>query len=117
MPRRRAVNTFMSDDPRFILVTIRACTDPTRKGAMRSEDMSDGALVTGGSKGIGHAIAGELARRGHRVVIAGRDIGAAEDAARRIEAATGKPAFAVQADIADRRAAAAAVGAAIERCG
>jgi len=84
---------------------------------MSSEGAPDGALVTGGSKGIGQAIATELARRGHRVVIAGRDLAAAEDAARDIEAATGSPAFAVQADIADRRAAAAAVSAAIERCG
>jgi len=71
---------------------------------MSSEGAPDGALVTGGSKGIGQAIATELARRGHRVVIAGRDLAAAEDAARDIEAATGSPAFAVQADIADRRA-------------
>lgn len=84
---------------------------------MRSEHPSEGALVTGGSKGIGYAIATELARRGHRVVIAGRDLGAAEDAACRIEAATGEPTFAVQADIGDRCAAAAAVSAAIERCG
>jgi NAD(P)-dependent dehydrogenase (short-subunit alcohol dehydrogenase family) len=84
---------------------------------MLSQDLPDGALVTGGSKGIGYAIAAELARRGYRVGIAGRDLAAAEDAARRIEAATGNPAFAVQADIGDRRAAVAAVGTAIERCG
>jgi NAD(P)-dependent dehydrogenase (short-subunit alcohol dehydrogenase family) len=84
---------------------------------MRSEDVSQGALVTGGSKGIGHAIAAELARRGYRVVIAARDLPSAEAAARGIEAASGTPAFAVQADIGDRRAAAHAVNAAIERCG
>ena len=31
------------------------------------------ALVTGGTGGIGRAVAGELARRGHRVIIVGRD--------------------------------------------
>jgi NAD(P)-dependent dehydrogenase (short-subunit alcohol dehydrogenase family) len=43
---------------------------------MTSEPMNDRrrtALVTGGTGGIGRAIAVELARRGHRVIIVGRD--------------------------------------------
>jgi NAD(P)-dependent dehydrogenase (short-subunit alcohol dehydrogenase family) len=39
------------------------------------------ALVTGGSRGIGLAVAGLLARRGARVIIAPRDVAAAEHAA------------------------------------
>ena len=31
------------------------------------------ALVTGGTGGIGRAVAADLARRGHRVIIVGRD--------------------------------------------
>ncbi len=34
------------------------------------------ALVTGGTGGIGRAVAVELARRGHRVLIVGRDANA-----------------------------------------
>lgn len=58
------------------------------------------ALVTGGSKGIGAAIATRLAREGSRVGICGRDPVALDDAARRIEEATGGTVLAVPADVA-----------------
>jgi NAD(P)-dependent dehydrogenase (short-subunit alcohol dehydrogenase family) len=44
------------------------------------------ALVTGGARGIGLAIAGRLARDGWRVVIADREPGATEFAARSVQA-------------------------------
>jgi len=80
---------------------------------MQTMNERGGALVTGASKGIGYAIALELSRRGHSVMIAARNLANAEDAARRIASATGNPAAAVHADIADRHAAAAAVEQAI----
>jgi len=76
-----------------------------------------GALVTGGSKGIGFAIARELSARGHPVVIAARSRDQVEDAARRIGGDTGNPVHGVRADLADRSAAAALVARAIELCG
>jgi len=59
------------------------------------------ALVTGGSRGIGKAIAETLARRGARVVIAGRQIDALEAAAAELSGATGQTVIALQADVAD----------------
>lgn len=44
------------------------------------------AVVTGGSKGIGHGIASVLAGEGFQVVITSRDLGRAQEAARSIQA-------------------------------
>lgn len=57
------------------------------------------AVVTGGSRGIGRAIAERLARRGCRVVVASRQPGAAEAAAEAIVQAGGD-ARGVQLDVA-----------------
>lgn len=59
------------------------------------------ALVTGGSRGIGKAIALELAREGVEVAICGRDQAALEDAARQLREATGQRVLPVVADVAD----------------
>ncbi len=56
------------------------------------------ALVTGGSRGLGAALARELARRGARVVVAARDGGALGRVVQQIRAAGGE-AHAVVADI------------------
>lgn len=62
------------------------------------------AIVTGGSKGIGEAIARRLAADGHPVIINfGRDTEAAERVVKSIENAGGK-AVAVKADVADPNA-------------
>jgi 3-oxoacyl-[acyl-carrier protein] reductase len=47
------------------------------------------ALVTGGSRGIGHAIAQALAKDGAHVIVAARGLGGAEEAAGRIREAGG----------------------------
>jgi NAD(P)-dependent dehydrogenase (short-subunit alcohol dehydrogenase family) len=57
------------------------------------------ALVTGGSRGIGRAVAEGLARSGADVVIASRKLDRCETAAREVEAATGRRALAVECHV------------------
>lgn len=57
------------------------------------------ALVTGGSRGIGRAIAHHLLRAGASVVICGRDAKGVESAVRELGAETGGKVFGVAADI------------------
>jgi 3-oxoacyl-[acyl-carrier protein] reductase len=59
------------------------------------------ALVTGGSRGIGRAIAETLARRGAQVVIADRQLDLAEATAAELAAATGQTVLALHADVTD----------------
>jgi len=69
------------------------------------------ALVTGGSRGLGAALGGELARRGARVVLVARGGEPLERAAAAIRAAGGE-AHALVADVADKEAVYPLVGAA-----
>jgi 3-oxoacyl-[acyl-carrier protein] reductase len=71
------------------------------------------ALVTGGSRGIGRAIAETLYGAGARVAVLGRDTGRAEEAAR----ALGERAGAVTADVGNADQVAAAVAAAEQALG
>jgi NAD(P)-dependent dehydrogenase (short-subunit alcohol dehydrogenase family) len=73
------------------------------------------ALVTGGGRGIGAAIAEALASEGARITLLGRDRSALEACARRLPA--GSEPHAVVADVADAEAVAAAFGRARERHG
>lgn len=67
------------------------------------------AVVTGGARGIGYAIADELARRGAAVAVADVDADGAADAAREIGDAHDHPALGVGCDVTDETEVAAAV--------
>ena len=56
------------------------------------------AIVTGGSRGIGKAIARELAREGVEVAIVGRDLSALEATSSEIQRETGQRIVAIVAD-------------------
>ena len=56
------------------------------------------AVVTGGSLGIGKAVARELAKEGAQVVICARRLGLLQDAASELERETGSTVLAVPAD-------------------
>ena len=73
-------------------------------------------VVTGGSSGIGLALARRVASEGARVVLGARGRDAGEAAAREIGAAGGHAAF-VAADVTDEAQAAGLVDAALERFG
>jgi NAD(P)-dependent dehydrogenase (short-subunit alcohol dehydrogenase family) len=61
------------------------------------------AIVTGGSLGIGRAVALELAREGADVVIAARSKEPLEAAAKEIAGATGQRVIAIPADVTNRK--------------
>ncbi|PYI55819.1 SDR family oxidoreductase [Paenibacillus flagellatus] len=74
-------------------------------------------LVTAGSKGLGKASAIEFAREGANVVIASRSVEHLEAAKREIEAASGREAVAVAADVNKTDDVARAVRAAVDWTG
>lgn len=74
------------------------------------------AVVTGGGASVGRAIAENLARRGCAVVIADRDIAAAQSLEAAI-AASGGQAFAVETDVTDPASLERMVAGALERFG
>ncbi|MEZ4698987.1 MAG: SDR family oxidoreductase [Rhodothermales bacterium] len=75
------------------------------------------ALITGASRGIGKAIALQLAREGCRLVLCARDAGRLDEAARDIASETGADVATVAADITNPDAPARLVEAADKRFG
>lgn len=75
------------------------------------------AIVTGGSRGIGKAIARGLAMEGVDVVIVGRDGESLEEAAREISAASGRTILPLKADTGDDSAVKTMVTRALARFG
>jgi NAD(P)-dependent dehydrogenase (short-subunit alcohol dehydrogenase family) len=72
---------------------------------------SSAALITGASRGLGAALARELARRGARLALVAREAGPLEAVAQEIRAAGGE-AHAIPADVGDKKAIHAIAGAA-----
>src|SRR5690242_16235418 len=75
------------------------------------------AVVTGGSRGIGRAIATALAAEGCDVGLVARDMEVAAAAAAEIAAATGRRVVALQADTGDDAAVAAMAERAVVKLG
>ena len=75
------------------------------------------ALVTGGSRGIGKAVARELAREGANVVIAARDQGRIDAAVAELARETGRHVAGTSTDTGDGAAVTAMVAAAAEALG
>jgi len=75
------------------------------------------AVVTGGGRGMGVAIAASLARRGVAVSLLGRTAATLEQTAARLAAEHGVPVQHAVADIADEAAVASAIAACRERLG
>jgi 3-oxoacyl-[acyl-carrier protein] reductase len=67
------------------------------------------ALITGGARGIGRAVAGDLARRGWNIALCYRKSAAEADAVAREAEAAGVKALAIQSDVSEASAAAALV--------
>jgi NAD(P)-dependent dehydrogenase (short-subunit alcohol dehydrogenase family) len=92
--------------------TTRAGTADAGSPTSVGEWSGSVAFVTGGSQGIGRAVAELLAARGAAVGICGLEADRAEETARRIREQGGE-ALAVDADVTDRRSIAAAVAATV----
>ena len=73
---------------------------PISGETMPDSDVPPRALVTGGSKGIGKAIARQLAREGCDVVIASRTASELEATAKELAAETGRKIVAITVDTA-----------------
>ena len=88
-----------------------------RDSAMDLELTGKRALVTGGSRGIGKAIALQLAQEGVDVAIAARNLAPLEATAREIAAATGRKIVPIVADMGDDAAVESLVAKAVQALG
>jgi NAD(P)-dependent dehydrogenase (short-subunit alcohol dehydrogenase family) len=76
----------------------------TEESALPRPRSGQVAVVTGGSAGLGLAIAGALARAGSTVLLAGRSAERCQQAADRLTAATGSPVLGCACDVTDEDA-------------
>ena len=76
----------------------------TEESALPRPRSGQVAVVTGGSAGLGLAIAGALARAGSAVLLAGRSAERCQQAADRLTAATGSPVLGYACDVTDEAA-------------
>jgi short-subunit dehydrogenase len=67
-----------------------------------SNDKKGTALITGASAGIGATYADRLARRGHDLILAARDVGRLETLAAKLRAETGVKVEVLRADLTDK---------------
>ncbi|MWG35760.1 SDR family NAD(P)-dependent oxidoreductase [Halomarina oriensis] len=72
------------------------------------------AIVTGGNRGIGRAIAQALAEAGADIVVANRDVESGEETATEIAEETGVETLAVEVDVADEESVESMVAAVVE---
>jgi NAD(P)-dependent dehydrogenase (short-subunit alcohol dehydrogenase family) len=89
----------------------------TAAGVASPEFLGKVAIVTGGSKGIGKAVAQLFAQRGANLVLVGRGAKALDEAANSITAANDTAVATVCGDVAEPRTAARAMAVASERFG
>jgi NAD(P)-dependent dehydrogenase (short-subunit alcohol dehydrogenase family) len=89
-------------------VTAEPRSHPARDSTAASRD-GQVSVVTGGSAGLGLAIAGALALAGSAVVLASRSAERCEQAARRVAAQSGRPASGHACDVTDEVAVAGLV--------
>ena len=104
--RRRLRNAVRTSRARLWMLAKRELDMDLELGGKR-------ALVTGGSRGIGLAIARQLAREGARVVLAARDAASLEAAAVALAAETGAEVIGLTVDTGDDASVAAAGGAGV----
>src|SRR5215213_1728209 len=71
---------------------------------MAEQGRSKVALITGASRGLGRALAGELAAKGVKVVMVARGKEELENARREVEARGGPPPVALAFDLGDKKA-------------
>ncbi|MBC8333801.1 MAG: 3-oxoacyl-[acyl-carrier-protein] reductase [Anaerolineales bacterium] len=75
------------------------------------------AIITGGARGIGKAIAETLAQRGANIVVVDLRKELAEETANEIAAKTGREAIALEADVSNQESVKAMIKAALEKFG
>jgi NAD(P)-dependent dehydrogenase (short-subunit alcohol dehydrogenase family) len=89
----------------------------TQESALPRPRSGQIAVVTGGSAGLGLAIAGALARAGSTVLLAGRSAERCQQAADRLTTATGSPVLGYACDVTDEDAVARLVDRALSGYG
>jgi len=77
---------------------------PSPQALQAVAHLKPATVVTGGSRGIGHAIAWRFAKAGHDVALVARTLGPLQEAAASIESELGVKALAIAVDVTDAEA-------------